>query len=155
MSTSTMDAGERIAASLRGRRRILSVFWLAEDEISFYGLPLMLRRVPHVVRARVGRSVAEAGQVLGGGDFDVVVLPVAVVPQVLAAAGTLRGRTRVLALIRAEEARHLSSLADDHGVDGCLLWELVNVAGLSDAFAHLLSGDKSEVAIGYHDWLVK
>ncbi|MER5647519.1 LuxR C-terminal-related transcriptional regulator [Streptosporangium sp. NPDC002524] len=141
MSRSTMDAGERIAASLCVRRRVLSVFWLAEDEISFYGLPLMLRRVPHVVRARVGRSVAEAGQALGGGDFDVVVLPVAAVPQVMASAGALRGRTRVLALTRTEEARHLSSLAGDHGVDGCLPWDVVNVAGLSDAFAHLLSGD--------------
>ncbi|MFF3444416.1 response regulator transcription factor [Streptosporangium sp. NPDC002721] len=142
MSTSTMNASERIAASSpAGRRRILSVFWLAEDEISFYGLPLMLRRVPHVVRARVGRSVTEAGQALGGGDFDVVVLPVATVPQVVAAAGTPRGRTRVLALMRTEEARHLSSLAGDHGVDGCLLWDVVNVAGLSDAFAHLLSSD--------------
>ncbi|MEU8205703.1 LuxR C-terminal-related transcriptional regulator [Streptosporangium sp. NPDC049046] len=141
MSTRTMDAGERIAAPLFGRRRILSVFWLAEDEISFYGLPLLLCRVPHVVRATVGRSVAEAGQALGGGDFDVVVLPVATVPQVVAAAGTPCGRTRVLALMRTEEARHLSPVAGDHGVDGCLLWDVVNVAGLSDAFAHLLSGD--------------
>jgi|GEM_PF-2308356 len=141
MSTRTMDAGERIAVPLFGRRRILSVFWLAEDEISFYGLPLLLCRVPHVVRATVGRSVAEAGQALGGGRFDVVVLPVATVPQVVAAAGTPCGRTRVLALMRTEEARRLSPVAGDHGVDGCLLWDVVNVAGLSDAFAHLLSGD--------------
>ncbi|WP_436763186.1 response regulator transcription factor [Streptosporangium sp. V21-05] len=148
MSTSTMDAGERIAtSSLARRRRILSVFWLAEDEISFYGLPLLLRRVPHVVRARVGRSVAEAGQALGEGDFDVVVLPVAAVPQVMAAAGTPRGRTRVLALIRTEEARHLPSPAKDHGVDGCLLWDMVNVAGLSYTFAHLLSGDPPVVPL--------
>lgn len=147
MSTSTMDVSERIATPLFGRRRVLSVFWLAEDEISFYGLPLLLRRVPRV-RATVGQSVTEAGQALGGGGFDVVVLSVAAVPQVLAAAGAPRGRTRVLALVRAEEARRPPSPAGDHGVDGCLPWDAVNVAGLSDAFARLLGGDPPARQIG-------
>lgn len=142
MSTSTLDAGKPFPRSSSGRRAgcaKLSVFWLAEDEVSYYGLPPLLTMVPQVGRAVVGRSAAEVRPLLGREPFDVAVIPLAWLSEVLDD-GPWRGLPTVLTIVRRRgEVAPCSAMR--HEVAGCLLWDDINVAGLSGAFERLLRGD--------------
>lgn len=142
MSTSMLEISKPFPAFPYSRRAgcsKLSVFWLAEDEVSYYGLPLLLMKVPNVARAAVGQSPAEARSRLGSENFDVAVIPLTVLPEVLDA-GPRRARPRILAIVR-EQGEIVSRLAQRHGVAGCLLRDEINVEGLSGTFERLLRGD--------------
>jgi DNA-binding NarL/FixJ family response regulator len=139
MSTSMLEVSTSFAA-FPGTRRAgcskLSVFWLAEDEVSFYGLPLLLMKVPNVARAAVGRSPVEARSTLASMNFDVAVIPLTALPEVLDAPA----RPRILAIVR-QRGEMVTRLAQRYAVAGCLLWDEINVAGLSGTFDRLLRGD--------------
>lgn len=138
MSTSTLEVGKAYPFSPSSRRSgcsKLSLFWLAEDEVSYYGLPPLLAMVPYVGRAVVGRSAAEVRPLLGREPFDVAVIPLAEVPAVLDG-GPWRGQPRVLAIVRDR-----GEITARYGVAGCLVWDDINVAGLSGTFERLLRGD--------------
>ncbi|MFG1957427.1 response regulator transcription factor [Nonomuraea sp. NPDC049028] len=142
MSTRTLEVTRPFPASLSGHRTgssKLSVFCLAMDEVSYYGLPLLLMKVPNVAKAAVGRSAAEARSRLAGEDFDVAVIPLTMLPEVLDG-GPRRNRPRILALVR-EQGEIVSRLAWRHGVAGCLLWDEINVASLARTFDRLIRGD--------------
>ncbi|MEV1245280.1 response regulator transcription factor [Nonomuraea sp. NPDC050022] len=109
------------------------------NEVSYYGLPLLLMKVPNVAKAAVGRSAAEARSRLAGEDFDVAVIPLTMLPEVLDG-GPRRNRPRILALVR-EQGEIVSRLAWRHGVADCLLWDEINVASLARTFDRLLRGD--------------
>lgn len=149
MSTRTLEVTNSFPTSLSGRRAgcsKLSVFCLAMNEVSYYGLPLLLMKVPNVARAAVGRSAAEARSRLAGEDFDVAVIPLTSLPEVLDG-GPRRNRPRILALVR-EQGEIVSRLAWRHGVAGCLLWDEINVASLARTFDRLLRGDMPTAAHG-------
>jgi DNA-binding CsgD family transcriptional regulator len=140
MSTSTLEVGKAFPVSPSSRRAgcsKLSVFWLAEDEVSYYGLPPLLAMVPHVGRAVVGRSAAEVRSLLGREPFDVAVIPLAELPEVLDD-GPWRGLPRVLAIVRDRVA---ARSATRYQVAGCLVWDDIHVAGLSGTFERLMRGD--------------
>ncbi|MFI7417213.1 response regulator transcription factor [Nonomuraea sp. NPDC049684] len=154
MSAITLEAGQPIPASpssLRARCSRLSVFWLAEDEVSFYGLPPLLMKVSNVAGVAVVRSCAEARLLLAGEDFDVAVIPLAVLPDVLGGRPR-RARPQILAMVRQGEEL-APCVAQRYGLAGCLLWDEINVAGLSGTFDRLLRGDAPVPSRGGPDLL--
>ncbi|MGC5010858.1 LuxR C-terminal-related transcriptional regulator [Streptosporangium sp. DT93] len=118
----------------------LSVFWLAEDDISHHGLPPLLMKVPDVARVAVGRDAAEAGALLRDEDFDVAVIPLAALPQVLDGVPP-RARPRIVVLTRREEAGLVPALVGGYDVAGYLVRDEIDVAGLFDTFERVLRGD--------------
>ncbi|MBB2911696.1 DNA-binding NarL/FixJ family response regulator [Streptosporangium becharense] len=122
------------------QRSELSVFWLAEDDISYHGLPPLLMKVPNVGRAAVGQNAAEARALLEEEDFDLAVIPLTALPEIMGG-GPLRAFPKTLATIREQDVEVVSSLGRRYGVDGYLLRDEINVVGLSDAFEQVFRGD--------------
>ncbi|MFI6507208.1 response regulator transcription factor [Streptosporangium sp. NPDC050855] len=117
------------------RRSGLCVLWLAEDDVSYHGLPLLLMKVPAVAEAAVGRNAAEARALLAERRFDVAVAPLDALPEILAASPAGR-RPTMLAVLRQERVRPVPSLADGYLTPG-----EISVAGLSATFERVLRGD--------------
>ncbi|MBO4269676.1 helix-turn-helix transcriptional regulator [Microbispora triticiradicis] len=148
MSTGVAKAGKRIPdfrsgrpAEDRGARRpAVSVLWIAEDDVSYHGIPVLLMKVPNVSGIAVGRDVTEAGSLYDAERFDLVVTPLAVLPEFLERVA-LRIRQKILVTVRKEEVRTASSVIQTYGVDGCLLWDEINVARLTGTFEQVISGD--------------
>ncbi|TLP54807.1 response regulator transcription factor [Microbispora triticiradicis] len=148
MSTGVAKAGKRIpdfrsgrpAEDRRARRPAVSVLWIAEDDVSYHGIPVLLMKVPNVSGIAVGRDVAEAGSLYDAERFDLVVTPLAALPEFLERVA-LRIRQKILVTVRKEEVRTASSAIQTYGVDGCLLWDEINVARLTGTFEQVISGD--------------
>ena len=148
MSTSMVEirkpfpvpASSRPAEDHGSQHAEFSVFWLADDDVSYHGLPLLLMKVPNVARIAVGQNATEARSLLGKEDFDLAVIPLSVLPEILDG-DPPRTCARLLVLVRQEEVKIVSSFAQRYGVDGYLLRDEINVAGLSDTFEQLVRGD--------------
>jgi DNA-binding NarL/FixJ family response regulator len=117
------------------------VLWVVRDEVSYLGLPLLLRDVDAVGSATVVR-IGEAGAELGGARrADVVVVPL---EHHDALQGPLRARraqgTRVLVQLPGEERSSILR-AVSRSVDGYLLAEDLTGERLQAFFGRMALGD--------------
>jgi DNA-binding NarL/FixJ family response regulator len=124
----------------------MSVFWLADDEVTYLALPLLLARVPMVERATVERLGAKAVRAMTSGEFDTVVLPFGLCADVLRQVAPGEIRAKVLAYLNEEDARNAGSLVRERTVDGYLLRQDITVAGLSVILERLVRGDPPVIA---------
>jgi DNA-binding NarL/FixJ family response regulator len=121
-------------------RKNVSVFWLAEDDVSYHGLPFLLQEIPLVSKVTVGRNAVDAVRLLADDDFDVLVIPIGMYTEVIRAAPA-RAPTKVLVNVGADEVKTVASFAQLYGVDGYLLRSDVNVESLPGIFERLIRGE--------------
>ncbi|MFQ6148355.1 response regulator transcription factor [Streptomyces seoulensis] len=125
-----------------GARTQLSVFWLAEDDVSYHGLPFLLKEIPLVSRSTIGRTVDDAERLIGNNRFDVLVIPIGMYTEVTRAAPA-RAPTKVLVTVGSDEVKAVASFAQLHAVDGYLLRRDVNADSLPGVFERLLRGEST------------
>ncbi|MFG2986895.1 LuxR C-terminal-related transcriptional regulator [Streptomyces sp. NPDC048258] len=116
------------------------MFWLAEDDLSYHGLPNLLREIPLVSRAVIGRTLEDARQGLAGELFDVLVIPLGMYTEAIRAAPA-RAPTKVLVTVAIEDAKAVTAFAQLYAVDGYLLRRDVNADVLPAIFERLLRGE--------------
>lgn len=116
----------------------LSVLWIVEDDVSYHGLPVLLRHVPAVQKFVIRRSTDQA-DASGGETFDVCVGPPFCVVAA-AAPAAIRGYRihTVLALLREKDSASAWALAQQ--ADGCLLERDLTVPGLRRVFNAFAGG---------------
>lgn len=124
----------------------LRVLWLAYDEVSFYGLPPLLDRLP-VVRARkVCREVGTFEQSITKERYDVCVLPLSSHTDALASLVLRRGARLVLTL--PEGAESLSArMAYGREPDAWLFERRISSTGLLDVFWRLAKKRALQAAV--------
>ncbi|GHH71804.1 hypothetical protein GCM10017673_25880 [Streptosporangium violaceochromogenes] len=114
----------------------LRVLWLAYDEVSFYGLPALLDRLP-VVRARkVCREVGAFEQWITKERYDVCVLPLGEHTDALASLVLRRDARLVLTLPAGAESLS-ARMAYDREPDAWLFERRIGSAELLDVFERL------------------
>ena len=118
--------------------RRLSVLWIAEDDLSFHGLPVLLRHVPAVREIIVRRST----DIPDDGWQNVVDVcvgpPYSVIPAARHGSAPERRLTTVIALM--DESDTAAAWAHAEQADDCLLTRDVTVAGLQSLFDRVLAG---------------
>jgi DNA-binding NarL/FixJ family response regulator len=119
----------------------LSVLWLAEDELSYLGLPLMLEKVPTIAHFRVEQFDPAAIRLSTSGAYDVAVVPLRRYPEVPTKDAMPQTRTKVLVSLAEIDARAVRSVAWRHPVCGFVPRRDLTVTGLSAIFARLVAGE--------------
>ena len=118
-----------------------SVLWLAEDELTYLGLPLMLAKVPTIASFRVEPVDPGNLHLLTGGTYDVAVVPLCRYPELPPTGTGPPVRAKLLVSLAEADVRLVRSVTWRHPVCGFVpRWDLT-VTGLSALFARLVAGE--------------
>ena len=117
----------------------MSVLWLAHDEVSFHGLPVLLDHFPLVRRYRVCRTVETFHSLLREQRFDICLLPS---QSYTAFVASRAGRTGARIVITSPHARRPPFVRTVHGVrepDAWLQEHRIDCQALQQVFGHLIT----------------
>lgn len=124
----------------------LRVLWLAYDEVSFYGLPALLDRLPVVRTYKVCWGADAFKQSVTEERYDVCVLPLSSHTDVLASLISRCGAQLVLTLSEAAESL-LTRITRGKEPDAWLFEQGIRSAGLLDVFGQLMKNRALETAV--------
>lgn len=113
--------------------RSLSVLWIVEDDISYHGLPILLKKVPSIRRAHVRHRTEPSTQFPDDDHFDIWVVPPSWMPDtVQAEAATARPWPVILTLSRERQPPPTRTVP--HWTDGYLYERDLTLEGLRSVF---------------------
>lgn len=121
--------------------RRLSVAWLSHDEVSAFGLPLLLAEVRPIRSAQVSQQAGAVAELARRGAVDVVVIPVAQCAWFFSALRSERPAGVKVLVTLPNEHRSAIFLAAAQPVDGYLVEKDLTVEALTRIFDQLLKGE--------------